>query len=109
MIIEQLKQELELNTVNSIEVYFHSGDSVIARKIDYSQSSEKIIKVLNPVGSGDSTVAGIASAIVHHESDENLLKKANTLGMLNAQEAQTGYVNMSNYSQLFDQIEIIEV
>ena len=67
------------------------------------------IKVLNPVGSGDSTVAGIASAIVHHESDENLLKKANTLGMLNAQEAQTGYVNMSNYSQLFDQIEIIEV
>ncbi|MEJ7163360.1 tagatose-6-phosphate kinase [Staphylococcus capitis] len=67
------------------------------------------IKVLNPVGSGDSTVAGIASAIVHHESDENLLKKSNTLGMLNAQEAQTGYVNMSNYSQLFDQIEIIEV
>ncbi|MDW3868655.1 hypothetical protein QI345_13075 [Staphylococcus saprophyticus] len=49
MIIEQLKQELELNTVNSIEVYFHSGDSVSARKIDYSQSSEKIIKVLNPV------------------------------------------------------------
>ena len=49
MIIEQLKQELELNTVNSIEVYFHSGDSVIARKIYYSQSSEKIIKVLNPV------------------------------------------------------------
>jgi predicted lipase len=35
-IIEQLKQELELNTVNSIEVYFHSGDSVIARKIDYN-------------------------------------------------------------------------
>ncbi|OHO69359.1 tagatose-6-phosphate kinase [Staphylococcus sp. HMSC036D05] len=67
------------------------------------------IKVLNPVGSGDSTVAGIASAIVHHESDEHLLKKANTLGMLNALEAQTGYVNMSNYTQLFDQIEIIEV
>ena len=46
MIIEQLKQELELNTVNSIEVYFHSGDSVIARKIDYSQSSEKLLKYL---------------------------------------------------------------
>ena len=44
-----IKTKLELNTVNSIEVYFHSGDSVIARKIDYSQSSEKIIKVLNPV------------------------------------------------------------
>ncbi len=42
------------------------------------------IKVLNPVGSGDSTVAGIASALLNNESDDELLKKANTLGMLNA-------------------------
>ena len=47
------------------------------------------IEVLNPVGSGDSTVAGIASALLNRESDEQLLKKANTLGMLNAQESRT--------------------
>ncbi len=58
------------------------------------------INVLNPVGSGDSTVAGITSAILNHENDRDLLKKANTLGMLNAQEAQTGYVNLNNYSKL---------
>ena len=52
------------------------------------------IDVVNPVGSGDSTVAGIASGLYHHESDADLLKKANVLGMLNAQEAQTGHVNM---------------
>ena len=76
---------------------------------DFVKSIFLQLKWLIPVGSGDSTVAGIASAIVNHETDEDLLKKANTLGMLNAQEEQTGYVNKSNYEKLFDQIEIIEV
>ncbi len=34
------------------------------------------ISVLNPVGSGDSTVAGITSAILNHENDHDLLKKS---------------------------------
>ncbi|HDX8211782.1 TPA: tagatose-6-phosphate kinase, partial [Staphylococcus aureus W31863] len=52
---------------------------------------------------------GITSAILNHENDHDLLKKANTLGMLNAQEAQTGYVNLNNYDELFNQIEVLEV
>ena len=32
------------------------------------------IKVVNPVGSGDSTVAGIASGLIHQQTDEELLK-----------------------------------
>ena len=62
------------------------------------------IDVVNPVGSGDSTVAGIASGLYHHESDADLLKKANVLGMLNAQEAQTGHVNMGHYDCLVSTI-----
>ena len=67
------------------------------------------IKVVNPVGSGDSTVAGIASAITHNLSDEDFLRRANTLGMLNAQEKMTGHVNMANYENLFNQIQVEEV
>lgn len=67
------------------------------------------IAVVNPVGSGDSTVAGIASALVSQASDEDLLRKANTMGMLNAQEKLTGHVNMANYHTLFKQIQIVEV
>lgn len=67
------------------------------------------IAVLNPVGSGDSTVAGITSALVADVSDEDLLRKANVLGMLNAQEARTGYVNLENYDCLYQQITVAEV
>lgn len=67
------------------------------------------IEVVNPVGSGDSTVAGIASALYHHMNDSELLKKANVLGMLNAQEALTGHVNLQNYDKLMEKIKVVEV
>ena len=67
------------------------------------------IQVVNPVGSGDSTVAGIASGLFHKETDQELLIKANVLGMLNAQEKMTGHVNMANYQGLYEQLIIKEV
>ncbi|MGV3051376.1 tagatose-6-phosphate kinase [Streptococcus hyovaginalis] len=67
------------------------------------------IEVLNPVGSGDSTVAGIASGLVNHEDDQALLTKANVLGMLNAQEKTTGHVNMANYDNLYQKLVVREV
>lgn len=67
------------------------------------------INVVNPVGSGDSTVAGIAASLAHALPDVGLLKNANVLGMLNAQEEQTGYVNLEHLEVLYSQIEVEEV
>lgn len=67
------------------------------------------IKVVNPVGSGDSTVAGIASALSKHEDDTSLLIKANVLGMLNAQEKTTGHVDMSHYDELYQSLTVRKV
>ncbi|WP_208920793.1 PfkB family carbohydrate kinase, partial [Enterococcus cecorum] len=67
------------------------------------------ISVVNPVGSGDSTVAGIAASLAHALPDVGLLKNANVLGMLNAQEEQTGYVNLEHSEVLYSQIEVEEV
>lgn len=67
------------------------------------------IEVVNPVGSGDATVAGIAWALAEGDDDETLLKKANVLGMLNAQETRTGHVNMAHFNELFDRIQVEEV
>ncbi|KXT82552.1 Tagatose-6-phosphate kinase [Streptococcus sp. DD11] len=67
------------------------------------------IEVVNPVGSGDSTVAGISSALQHAKEDESLLKQAMVLGMLNAQEKITGHVNLANYDTLYQQITVKEV
>ncbi|NWO01160.1 PfkB family carbohydrate kinase, partial [Tetragenococcus halophilus] len=67
------------------------------------------IEVVNPVGSGDAMLAGLAQALDYKQSDEKVLKHGNVLGMLNAQEKVTGQVNMQNYRVLFDQIQIKKV
>ncbi len=54
-------------------------------------------------------MAGIASGLFHKETDQELLIKANVLGMLNAQEKMTGHVNMANYQGLYDQLIVKEV
>ena len=80
------------------------NEDLIKGKVDIPK-----IQVVNPVGSGDSTVAGIASGLFHKETDQELLIKANVLGMLNAQEKMTGHVNMANYQGLYDQLIVKEV
>ncbi|MEL3712082.1 tagatose-6-phosphate kinase [Staphylococcus borealis] len=67
------------------------------------------IDVVNPVGSGDSTVAGIASGLIHQDEDDVLLKKANAFGILNAMESQTGHIDVHKFDEIFQQIEVIEV
>lgn len=67
------------------------------------------IEVVNPVGSGDSTVAGLASGLLQGLADADVLKRGNLLGMLNAQEEATGFVNLDKAADLLEQIEVEEV
>ncbi len=67
------------------------------------------IDVVNPVGSGDATVAGLVYGISQNETVENTLKRANVCGMLNALEAKTGHINRTNYQALFDQLKVEKI
>ncbi|UXR70228.1 tagatose-6-phosphate kinase [Staphylococcus sp. IVB6246] len=86
------------------------ADGALAKHGDtYYRVTIPKIQVVNPVGSGDATVAGMAAAIEKNESDEHILKQGNVLGMLNAQEEITGFVDMTNYQKLYDQIIVEKV
>lgn len=109
---EELKEVLNQPLFDGIEWIIVSlgADGAFAKhgetfyKVDIPK-----IEVVNPVGSGDSTVAGIASGLANEETDDVLLKKANVLGMLNAQEKTTGHVNMANYDGLYQALNVREV
>ena len=110
--LDQLKEVLQSNLFKGIDWVIVSlgADGAFAKHGDvfYKVDIPKI-EVVNPVGSGDSTVAGIASALYHQEGDQALLTKANVLGMLNAQEATTGHINIHRYDDLYQQINVKEV
>lgn len=110
--VEELKEILQDDLFTGIDwvVVSLGSKGAFAKHGDhYYRVTIPKIDVVNPVGSGDSTVAGIASAIIHNLSDKDFLRHANALGMLNAQEKVTGHVNMTNYENLFNQIQVEEV
>lgn len=75
----------------------------------YYQASIPQIKVINPVGSGDITLAGLAVSLHENESIEMMLARAMTMGMLNAMESQTGFVNMCHYDHYYQQVKITKI
>ncbi|MGO3838568.1 MAG: hexose kinase [Vagococcus sp.] len=64
------------------------------------------INVVNPVGSGDSTVAGIAYGLINGYKDTELLAYSMLFGMLNALEQQTGCVDLSKTNQYLPDIQV---
>lgn len=75
------------------------------REISYRVNIPKIV-VVNPVGSGDATIAGLAVGLLKKMSDINLLKTAMTCGILNTLEDITGHINMDKFNMYFNQIEV---
>lgn len=67
------------------------------------------INVVNPVGSGDSTLGGLAIGIEKKLSDADILKYGMTLGLLNTMNSKTGYVEPSKFDEYHDKVVIKEV
>ncbi|OCG00380.1 hexose kinase [Gilliamella sp. wkB112] len=75
----------------------------------FYQISIPKINVVNPVGSGDVTLAGLAVSIHENENTQAMLKRAMTMGMLNAMESQTGFVNMNKYIDYYQKVIVSSI
>lgn len=69
----------------------------------------KKIDAVNPVGSGDSYVAGIAVGIERGYSIEDTLKLASACGTANAMEKETGFVRKSVVEELMKEVQVTEI
>lgn len=64
------------------------------------------INAVNPVGSGDATVAGLAVALKHNQTVPNVLRTAMAAGMLNTMEEKTGYINPDKFKSIFELVQV---
>ncbi|CAM3906948.1 tagatose-6-phosphate kinase [Mesobacillus zeae] len=110
--IANLKQTLNHPLFHGIEwiIVSMGGEGAFVRHgdDDYKVTIPKI-EVVNPVGSGDATVAGFAVALNRNQSVETILKTAMTTGMLNTMEAGTGYIDVNKMNEYFDFIKVEKV
>ena len=64
------------------------------------------IKIVNPVGSGDSMIAGFAISLLRNYDFEYLLKVAAACAIANAMEVEAGKVDMYNMKKIMNDIDI---
>lgn len=65
------------------------------------------IEAINPVGSGDSVVAGFAAGLSRHlASDEELIKFGLSMGVLNALEKETGQIDPGNITWAVENMQV---
>lgn len=86
-----------------------SEGAFVKHSEDYYRVMVPKIEVVNPVGAGDATVAGLAVALHQHQTVETVLKTAMTTGMLNTMEAETGYINVNKFKQYFDLVKVEKI
>lgn len=67
------------------------------------------IEAINPVGSGDSVVAGFAGGVARGLMDEDLIKFSLSMGVLNAMEEKTGHINVKKVAWAIEQIQVEKI
>lgn len=107
-----LKQLLTNKLFHGIEwivVSMGAAGAFLKHGEDYYRVTIPAIEVVNPVGSGDATVAGLAVALKRKQSIPDILKTMMTMGMLNTIEEGTGYVDPEKFDQFFEMVEVIKI
>lgn len=64
------------------------------------------INLVNPTGSGDATVGGIAHAFNANFDNENILKNGMACGVANALETGVGVISTENVKRIYQEVEI---
>lgn len=67
------------------------------------------IEAVNPVGSGDSVVAGFAAGFARGLMDEELIKFGLSMGVLNAMEEKTGHINIEKVAWAVEQMQVEKI
>ena len=109
---EHIKEALLFLLEKGVEVPFISmGKDGAAAMIDnkcYKFIAPRV-QVVNTVGSGDSTVAGVVAGIDMGCSVTDAIKLGMAAGVANTQFEQTGFVTKELVDKFFDQIEVKEL
>lgn len=104
-IIEAAKNLMEKG-VENVCVSMGKDGMILLNKDSVYEVEVPKIEVLNPVGSGDSSIAGFAYGTLKGYDLKDCLKLANACGMSNALYMETGYIENDDIETFFKDIKV---
>lgn len=107
--LPQLKTLLQDPLFTGIEwvmVSLGAAGALVKHQDHFYHAAIPKIHVVNPVGSGDATIGGLAIALASHQEPSEVMKTAMTCGMLNTIEAKTGFVEPALFDEYYSKVQI---
>lgn len=98
------KQGIEL-----VVISLGQAGSIAGYKDEFYKVTVPKVNAINPVGSGDSYVAGVAVALNRGYDIYNILKLAAACGTANAMEEETGFVRKEVVKEVVEKININKI
>ncbi|MFD2211343.1 hexose kinase [Virgibacillus halophilus] len=105
-IIHVLKTEAIFSGIEMVIVTQGKDGALAKIGKEYYRIIPPEITAVNPVGSGDSVIAGFAAGLSKGLTATALLKYALSMGVLNAMEKQTGYVDTEKIDDCVAQMSV---
>ena len=96
-------------SINFVIVSLGKDGAVVKVKDKLYKASVPVVEALNPVGSGDSSVAGALYAIEKEMSDIDIIKTSMTCGLLNVLNPKTASIDIEQFDKYFEQIKVEEI
>ena len=106
--VEEIKR-FQSQGIKFVIISLGASGSVAGFNGEFYKVSVPKVKALNPVGSGDAYVAGVAVSIQRGYTIEQALRFASACGTSNAMEKESGFVTESVVNELGDRIIVEKI
>ena len=104
-IINALKSPL-LSQISCVMISLGSNGALYKYQHQIYKVNIPKIKAVNPVGSGDSSIAGFSYGLIHKQDVHYAVKSAMAAGIANALEQKTGFLTKENFEYYLAKIKI---
>lgn len=108
--LSSFKKELNVPLFEEVEwvvVSLGAQGALIKHRTDFYRVTVPKIEAVNPVGSGDATLSGLAYAINQNAVPETIMKTGMTTGILNTLETKTGHIKLDRFDDYFSQVQVM--
>ena len=109
---DNIKEALKKAPLSEIEYVIVSlgKDGAVVKAVDrVFKASVPEVKAINPVGSGDSSLAGAIFAIDQGKSAEDVIKTSMTCGLLNVLTEEIAHIEIEKFDKYYEQILVEEI
>lgn len=107
--IKEALKKAPLKDIEYVIVSLGKDGAVVKVGDKVFKTSVPEVKAINPVGSGDSSLAGAIFAIAQGKSPEEVIKTSMTCGLLNVLTEEIAHIEIEKFDKYYEQILVEEI